>query len=95
MELSAYRFYNLALFCMREDLTEEGLTLLEDNLVKCDNTKHPLKEILNYSQIKTATGSAKPVEKPIYIPPWWNGDDQNATVALTTMKGIQSLPKMG
>jgi hypothetical protein len=56
IDLPAYRFYNLALVVIKEDLTdpdpevtEQQLANLEEVLKKCDETEHPLNRLgLNY-----------------------------------------------
>lgn len=103
LELSAYRFHNLALYRLKEGMEVEQLAQLEIALEQCDDIKNPLHEFnIPKYQKKTIKStptqqqqppSPKPPRQEIrhkYIPPWWKGEEANAKIALNTM---DNLPK--
>lgn len=99
LELSAYRFYNLALWYLRDDKTEEGLALIEEQLSIFDQVQNPLSGLLSTSiKIVYAGGSSisksgtpQPEEKPRYVPPWWRGDEINAKIAMSVMGDVSTM----
>lgn len=101
LELPAYRFYNLAIYCMKEHLDEDKLKLFEQQFLACDIVKNPLCE-LKIKPVKTVLSttsnepqSIKPKEKYEYIPPWWQPNEEAAYAnAQVAIQGIHKLPKM-
>lgn len=102
--LSVYRFYNLALFCYKENLTEVQLLELELTLLECDDIQNPLQAISvrrNGNKIfpvikeqEAASSSQSPEARHKYIPPWWQGEEKAYETAKVAMGGISALPKM-
>jgi hypothetical protein len=106
ISLPAYRMHNLALLVIKEDMSEENLALLEQKLLECDTIEPPIMMLrvignkLVAARTRSRGGKTVPVptsaeDRHSYVPPWWRGDQVNANVALNTMRGVSSLPKMG
>lgn len=99
IELSAYRFYNLAIRYLQEDKSAEQLIALENSLVECDAIKHPLRELsLKYRKDVGQNSTEEPersVERQRYIPPWYHGEEAAFQTAKLAQAGINALPKMG
>lgn len=99
LELPAYRFYNLALYALKEGMSDEQLVELEKTLLLCDSIQHPLHELgLRYMVTNhkktTSTSPNPPEERQKYVPPWWRGESVNAKMAMVAMQGVSTLPKM-
>lgn len=97
LDLPAYRFYNIALHILTEEMNPEQLAQFEYTLQLCDATKHPLHNL----QYKLARNTETRVPEPSttedrkkYIPSWWKGDQANYSNAMVAMKGVSALPKM-
>lgn len=102
LDLPAYRFFNLALLCIKENRNEESLKALEESLLLCDAVEHPFQTFLKgYKQRRVTVDTTKsepnqgPQEKQKYIPPWYLGEDRAFQAAQLARSGISNLPKMG
>lgn len=99
MELSSLRFYNLAMFYLRDGKTDEEVKDLHEELSLLDSIDHPL-HMLYYNNPKvkkgTTTSHPSPSPSPIvsdntgYVPSWWRGENANAKIAKNIMT---QLPK--
>ncbi len=87
LDLPAYRFYNVVLYCMKDDKTDEGLTMIEQYFSAFDSMEHPLKELIKPGK-NSRSKTIKPESRHSYVPPWWRGDTQNASIALKVMKEV-------
>lgn len=99
LDLSAYRLYNLAVYCLKENLDTEALTLLDQQLMGFDHIKNPLTDFkikkVKAKILSNEPQSIKPKEKYEYIPPWWQPNEEAAYAnAQVAIQGINKLPKM-
>lgn len=96
LEIPSYRFYNLAVFSLKENRTSEQIQTLEETLEASDMLLTPIEimQRLFRTAKVTTTKKAKPstpaAVKKEYVPSWWRGDAVNAKVA---MKMMTQLPK--
>lgn len=97
LELPAYRFYNLALFRIKEGMDEEQLKDLEQTFKILDSVKHPLQDLQPTERLardSNIPSAPSPEERHTYIPPWWKGEQAAAKIATAAMQGVNTLPKM-
>lgn len=96
LELPAYRFFNLAVFFLKEGKNEEQLEALEESLLRCDSIVHPFleqikvesKPIVNKqsSNNEHRQNAPEPSDsRKDYVPSWWRGDSVNYKIAKTMM----------
>lgn len=98
-ELPAYRFYNLALFVLKDGMLDEQVAELENILSLCDDLRHPchdLKFVVPGIRLASpkVTAPQKPETRHKYIPPWWRGEAAAYNSAKAAMAGVNSLPTM-
>lgn len=92
MEIPSYRFYNVALYSLKENKEPEHVALIDQALKEADFQPAPIdlmKSLFKTKPSKTRTVRREESKKQ-YVPSWWRGEDANAKIAMNMM---QTLPK--